>query len=321
MKRLLFTIVALAVAVVATAQTPIKPIPIGVHVSEDTTIVPDYARSLLYDRLNQIVTANGLGTDNNSPFFLTCSINLTDKDIIAGAPMRIVQNVDISFYVADVQTHRLYETCTLSARGVGENENRAFIAAFRNIKSSSPELKRLIATASTEIVAYYDSQIDNYIKQADALAKMGEFEKALYLLSMVPDACEGYGRVNDAAIAVYQKMIDGNSLKMLQKAKSVWAAGHDYAAAEEAGLYLAEVSPYSSCFAQAEALVAEIKEFVISERQYDRKQAEEEIAWLRKIAENEQDIERNRVNAWREVGVAYGNNQPKQTYDMWWWGK
>lgn len=113
-------------------------------------------------------------------------------------------------------------------------------------------------------------------------------------------------------------MIDAESLKMLQKAKTVWAAGHNYEAAEEAGMYLAEVSPYSSCYAEAEALAAEIKEFVISERAYDREQAEEEIDWLRKMEERRMDLEEKQIDAWRDVGIAYGENQQEMHYDMWW---
>lgn len=318
MKRFLMTVVALVTVLCATAQSNNRPIPIGVYVSEQATIVPEFAHSLLEDKLRQIVVSNGLGTDNHSSFFITCSVNLTDKDVVSGAPLRIVQNADVSFYIADINVQRIYETVTLSVRGVGENENKAFISAFKNIKPSNPELKQLVVKATKEIVAYYESQINNFIKEADMLAKMGEFEAALSILSAVPDVCEGYDRVHDAAMVVYQKYIDNESIKLLQKAKMVWAAGRNYEAAMEAGGYLAEVSPYSSCYAEAEALAVEIKDFVISERAYDREKEEEATAWWRKMAENEQKIEEKRVDAWRDVGVAYGQNQPEQEYDMWW---
>ena len=318
MKKFLVTIVALASVLCAMAQTNERPIPIGVYVSDSATAISPMAYSLLEDKLLQIVTANGLGADNHASFFLTCSVNLTDKEVISGAPTRIIQNADVSFYIADMQTCRVYESVTISARGVGENENKAFVSVFKNIKPSSQEMKTLIANASKEIVAYYESQINNYIKQAEALAKLGEFEQALYILSVVPDVCEGYNRINDAAVDIYQKMIDNESLVMLQKAKTIWAAGHSYEAAMEAGEYLAEVSPYSTCYDKAEALASEIKEFVIAERAYDRQQAEQEIAWSRMMAEKEHALKEKEIDAWKAVGVAYGQNQPTQSYEMWW---
>ncbi|MBQ8494095.1 MAG: hypothetical protein IJ464_07480 [Alistipes sp.] len=317
MKKIIMTFMAVATVMCAMAQTS-KPIPIGVYVSSDEAIVPAMAQATLTDKMRQVVTLNGLGADNHAQFFITCSVNLTDKEVITGAPTRIVQHADLTFYIADAGTQRVYETCAMSVRGVGENENKAFASAFKNVKPTSQEFKGFVERASKKIVDYYESQIDNFIKQAQSLAKMGEYESALYILSAVPDVCEGFDKVNDAAIEVYQKMIDGESLKNLQKAKTVWAAGHSYEAAEEAGGYLAEVSPYASCYAEAEALAEEIKEFVIEERAYDREQAEEQIDWWRTMAENEQYLEEKRVDAWREVGVAYGENQQEQHYGMWW---
>lgn len=317
MKKIIMTILALASAVSVMAQTS-KPIPIGVYVSGDNEIVPSMAQTTLNDKMRQIVTRNGMGADNHAQFFITCTVNLTDKEVASGAPMRIVQHADLSFYIADAATERIYETYSMSVRGVGENETKAFASAFKAVKPTAPEFTKFVAAGSKKIVAYYESQIDNLIKQSQALAKSGEYESALYVLSVVPDVCAGYDKVNDAAMDVYQKMIDAESIKLLQKAKAVWAAGRNYEAAQEAGAILAEVSPYSSCYDEAEVLIAEIKEFVIAERQYDREQAEQEIDWLRKIAERELDISEKQVDAWRDVGVAYGQNQQEQHYRVWW---
>lgn len=317
MKKLLSIFAAIATVASVAAQGH-KAIPIGVFVSNDSDVVPEMAQSTLNDKMRQIVTVNGLGADNRASFFITCSVNLTDKDVIGSAPTRIVQYADVTFYIADAQTERIYESYTMSLRGIGENETKAFVSALKSVKPSASEMKSFVERATREIVDYYESQIDNYIKQAQSFAKMGEFEQALHLLSSVPDACEGYDRVNDAAIEVYQLMIDNESLMLLQKAKMVWAAGRSYEAAEEAGWYLAEVSPYSSCFAEAERLAAEIKAFVIKERKYDREQAEEAIDWARKMAERKLDLDAYYIDAWRDVGVAYGENQQERTYDVWW---
>lgn len=311
------TIVALTSAVCVMAQTS-KPIPIGVYVSSDNEIVPSMAQTTLNDKMRQIVTRNGMGADNHAQFFITCTVNLTDKEVISGAPARIVQHADLSFYIADAATERIYETYSMSVRGVGENETKAFASAFKAVKPTAPEFSKFVAAGSKKIVSYYESQIDNLIKQSQTIAKNGEYESALYVLSAIPDVCCGYDKVNDAAMDVYQMMIDAESLKLLQQAKAVWAAGHNYEAAQEAGAILAEVSPYSSCYNEVEVLVNEIKEFVIAEHQYDREQAEEEIDWLRKIAERELDVSEKQINAWRDVGVAYGENQQEQHYRVWW---
>lgn len=318
MKKIIMTVVALVSMVYAVAQNNNKAIPIGIYVSEKATQLPDYAYSILTDKLRQIAVSNGMGADNHAPFFISCTVNLTKKDVIASAPVRYIQHADVSLYIADNQTERIYETYTISVKGVGDNEDRAFVNAFKNISPSHPAVKQFVVNGSKKIVEYYESQIDRFIAQAEGMAKMGEFESALYLLSTVPNVCDGYDKIADAAVRMYQTMIDYEGQKLLQKAKLVWATGHSYDAAIEAGEYLAEISPNANCYDKAEALATEIQKYVISERNYDKKQAENEVAWIRKMAENERKLTEKYLNAWRDVGVAYGQNQPDQVYHVWW---
>ena len=318
MKKIIMTVVALVSMVYAVAQNNNKAIPIGIYVSEKATQLPDYAYSILTDKLRQIAVSNGMGADNHAPFFISCTVNLTNKDVIASAPVRYIQHADVSLYIADNQTERIYETYTISVKGVGDNEDRAFVNAFKNISPSHPAVKQFVVNGSKKIVEYYESQIDRFIAQAEGMAKMGEFESALYLLSTVPNVCDGYDKIADAAVRMYQTMIDYEGQKLLQKAKLVWAAGHSYDDAIEAGEYLAEISPNANCYDKAETLATEIQKYVISERNYDKKQAENEVAWIRKMAENERKLTEKYLNAWRDVGVAYGQNQPDQVYHVWW---
>ena len=138
------------------------------------------------------------------------------------------------------------------------------------------------------------------------------YDNALFILSAVPDACPSFNKVNDAAVRVYQIMIDKESLEALQAAKATWASAHTYDSAREAAEYLALVSPYSTCVAEADKLGAEIKEFVVKEHEYDK-------ALQEKLIKMEHDLEKSRIKAWRDVGVAYGENQQQTVvYNRWW---
>lgn len=331
MKKILSTLLALACVTSLAAQTAPAPraVPIGVYVSDNPEVIPTIAQASLTNKMRQIVTSNGMGADNRASFFITCTVNVTDKEIMSGPPMCIVQNADVTFYIVDAQTDRIMETTTVQTRGVGETDNKAYISAFKAIQPKSSTMKAFVASANNKIIGYYESQIDNIIRQADALAKTGDFEAALYALSAVPDVCEGYDKVNAAAVEVYQKMIDEESIALFRKAKTVWAAGQDYASAAEAGEYLAEISPYSSCYGDAETLAAEIKEFVRSEHAYERAKEEDALARERKLEdealawERKMDTQRNKLRsqeiaAWKEVGVAYGQNQQPVTYNDKW---
>lgn len=304
-------------------------IPIGVFVSEDAEVIPPIAHAALINKMRQIVTANGLGANNQAQFFITGLVNVTDREIIGGAPTKIIQKIDVTFYIVDAATDKIFDTETVSTRGVGENENKAYISALKAIQPTNANLKNFVIRSGGKILSYYESQIDNIITKAESLAKVGDYEAALYELSIVPEACAGFDRIATEASTIYQMMIDTEAFSALQKAKTLWAAGHNFEAANEAGEYLATISPYSTYYKDAEALTAEISQFVRSEHAYARAQAEDELAWRRKQQQDRLDWQRKmsmeqnqrraeEIAAWRAVGEAYGKNQKPVTYNVSW---
>lgn len=79
------------------------------------------------------------GSETNPRFIITAAVNLGTKDIIAGPPQMIAQNLDITMFVGDALTNTIFSNTTLSLKGVGTNENKAFIEAFKTI---NPKTKK-----------------------------------------------------------------------------------------------------------------------------------------------------------------------------------
>lgn len=312
MKKIFLTALAVLAMVGAMAQGTKLAVPMGVYVPNDQNLVPEYAQSTLESKMRQIVTVNGMGASNAGTFFITCDVNILDKHVLGGSPIRISQKTETTFYIADAQTQRIYETATFTSEGIGQNENQAFVNSFNQIDVRSSQMRNFVAAANKKIIDYYESQIDNLISQAEAQAKLGMYDDALFILCAVPDACPSFKKVNDAALRIYQIMIDKESLEALQAAKAVWAAAHTYESAQEAAEYLALISPYSTCVDQADKLAAEIKAFVAKEHEYDK-------ALQEKLIKMEYDLEKENIKAWRDVGVAYGQNQQQTVvYNRWW---
>lgn len=323
MKKSIFLACSLLLAVCAqnrleAQNSTQKTISIGVFVSEQSEIVPQIAQAAFEDKLRQIVTVNGMGVNDQAQFFITGIINVTDKEIIGGAPTKVAQKADVTLYIVDAATDKIFETMTIATRGVGTNDNKAYISALKSIQPTSAPLKGFVANASGKIISYYEGQIDNIINKAESLSKLGQHGAALYELSTVPEVCKGYDKVVAKAQEVYQKMIDSESLAALQKAKMIWKTGHNYESASKAGEYLATVSPYSSCYADAEALADEISGFVQSERAYDKQQDQAQLDWERKMEMERNKRESESIAAWRAIGEAYGKNQQPQTYHVNW---
>lgn len=183
---------------------------------------------------------------------------------------------------------------------------------MKQLSVAQPSLKSFIQDANAKIINYYNEQGDNIIKQAQLLAKAKKYDEALFQLALIPNVCEvPYQKALIAADAIYQKYIDDLAQKNLAKARAIWNAGQNAEAAAEAGQYLAEILPDASCYAQAEALAKEIGARVSSDIDYARNLLATEL-------EREYKTEGARVKAWRDVGVAFGNNQQATTYSPNW---
>ncbi|MEG1759631.1 MAG: hypothetical protein RSB23_05405 [Alistipes sp.] len=317
MKKIVAIACCLATLVAATdlaaQNTTKKSVPLSIFVPEQAEYVPTIAQEAMANKLRQIVNINGMGaTDDVGQFVVTCTLSVTDKQIVSGAPMKIAQKMDATFYIGDNFGKKVFGTTTISVRGVGDNENKAYISALKQIMPAQPQLKTFIENTNTKIINYYNEQCDNIIKQARTLALAKQYEAAFFQLSLIPEACEeSYAKVLVVANDIFQKYIDDKAAACLAKAKSIWNAGQDREAAEAAGEYLAQILPDATCYAQAEALAKEIKSKIKDDLAFERAMYKTQLEWQHQ--ENTATIK-----AWRDVGVAYGNGQKQTTYNPVW---
>lgn len=91
----------------------------------------------------------------------------------------------------------------------------------------------------------------------------------------------------------------------------------------QAGLILAEINPSSRVYEKGGALLSSISERVreLDEREYNRLKELEDREWNLKVKEQHDAVELQKANiqAMRDIGVAYGNNQQPVTYNIKWW--
>lgn len=298
---------ALTVVSAATAAET-KSVPLTIAVPEQAEYVPQTARAALENKMRQIANLNGMSaTGDAGQFFLTCVVTVQDKQVVGGAPVKIAQQVDVTFYVADAVNEQVFGMATVSARGVGESETKSLLSALRQIAPAQPALKTLITDSSAKIIAYYEEQCDNIIQKARTLAGARAYPAAFFQLSLVPEQCACYPKILAEAERLMLDYREFEAQAMLAKARAVWSAGMDRDAAAEAAEYLAQIPHDAKCHAQALELMKEIKARVKDDIDFDRKQLE----WEQK---NKQDI----IKGWRDIGVAYGNNQKAVTYSPAW---
>ncbi len=317
MKKLFFCILSVLCYAVQAQNTAGKNddmarITLAAYVPQQIDKMPEAARSMLANKLSQIVTQSGMGgSAMNQRFIMTANINVMTKDITPTAPPMHAYTLDITLYIGDGIEGIKFASTSISVKGVGDNETKAYISALKNLKTNDPSFQTFIETGKTKIIEYYNSKCDFIIKESQTLASQNKFEEAIWKLTSVPEVCKAcYDKCMDAVGPIYKKQIDRDCKVKLAEASNLWAANQTVDAANQAGEILSGIEPTAACFGEVKSLSNKIASRV---KQIDSRE------WNYKLKEQAQVSET--IKAYRDVGVAYGNGQPKTvSYNIigWW---
>lgn len=274
-------------------------IPVGVICIEQEGVTGS-AMDLMRTVLINVAQKNGLSTTNaNNRFCITVKVVPITKDILPGPPTRIAQTLDFVFYIIDNYDQKVFSTATVSVKGVGQTEEKCMIDGFRRIKPSNPELARLANEGRTSIIDYYNRECNVLIREAQALAQKHLYDEAFFHLSAIPRECsECYDKALIAGNQLFQEYVDYLCDVNLAQAKVAWMAEQNTQGAFKAGDFLAYIYPEAQCYGEAMELYKEIKQKVLDDWHFEMKQYQDQI-----------DLESQRIDAWRQVGMAYGNHQ------------
>jgi len=114
---------------------------------------------------------------------------------------------------------------------------------------------------------------------------------------------------------ILQSIQDHRCEVSLGKAKGAWASRD----VETTGAYLSEIPTDSKCYLEAEKIGNEVRAWVKEKDGREWKMIEkvqqDELDMRKKVQQDETDIRKRAISAARDVGVAYGNNQPKVVYN------
>ncbi len=334
---------------------------LNTYIPEDANIKPA-ALKLFETRLNAITAANGLGgTGMFQRFVISGKVNELSKNIVVGPPDQIVLELEVSFIIADGIDGTVFATESLTFQAIGDNETKAYIDALKKIKPSDKKIQLFIENGKNKIIEYYNSKCDFILKQATTLANQKEYDNALYNLAEVPEVCKScYDKSMDLSVKIYQDKMENecqqnislaNSLiatdqwdeaakyisfytpdmncyseikfllakisehkcaVSLGKAKGAWASKD----IENTSMYLSEIASDSKCNEEAQKIATEVRAWV---KEKDGRE------WKLELKKQSDDVElkKRAISAARDIGVAYGKNQPKVVYNTrvirtWW---
>lgn len=317
------------------------------------------AQKIFINKLNQIVTKNGIGGNKSYPrFILTGNIDEIFKEVTSSAPPMYVLTLNINLYIGDAIEGRIFSSESFELKTVGRSYQKAYISAISKIKPKKEEIQNLMINGKNKIIEYYNSQCDFIIKEAIKEASTQNFNSAIYRLTEIPKVCKDcFNRSMDQAIVVFKQKLEFECEKSIANANSEIALKNWKKAASSlsnitpdlncylkastllnkiennscseslakakgafasrkyslAGEYLGQVSSESSCHESASDLYNELikktdeldkREFELVYEKYNRSQL---------LKENQGfELEKRRIDAIREIGASYGENQPRE---------
>jgi len=298
MKRAIVLSVCLCSLWMSCPMSAQNTLPMAVNLAEESSNMPPASYDYLTTRLKSAVVNGGMGsTDDFTQFYLTCSYNVIEKHIVPGAPAKHFQTIDMNFFVVDAFAGKVFTSTSIEVKGAGNSEEQANTASVKQFSPTNGTVVDFLKRSSLKIISYYETHLKEIINKADILAAANQYEEALFQLSLIPEACAGYSEVLKVANTIFKKYKDYEGERNLAKATAIWNAGQNSEAAYAAAVYLSQITPDVACYKRAEklnnAIRAGVKSDMPKERAHEEKMTE--------------------IRAWRDVGIAFGNNQ-RETY-------
>ena len=304
--RKLFSICAAALISATMFAAETQFLPISVYAADNSENFPEGAKAMIENKLTQLLTRNGIaGLDYMGQFVLTITTTPLDKDIIAGPPMKISEKMEMNLYIVDAYAKTIFSSTSFTVRGLGETENKCYLNAISRMPLQTPQIAQFIQEGKEKIIGYYDHEGEALIKKAQYLAKQKKYDEALFWVALIPQQSKHYDAALAAGQAIYQQYINNECNVNLAAARQAWAAHQNANGAEAAGEFLAKILPDAACYGDAMALYKEIKGKVLDDWKFEMKQYQDGV-----------DLEKQRIEAARAVGVAYGTHQPNKEVNI-----
>ena len=281
-------------------------LPISVYAADDSESFPQGAKAMMENKLTQLLTRNGIaGLDYLGQFILTVTTTPLDKDVIPGPPMKISEKMEMNLYIIDAYAKTIFSSTSMTVKGLGETENKCYLNAISRMPLQSPQIAQFVEDGKAKIIEYYDHEGEALIKKARFLASEKQFEEAIFWVSLIPQQSKHYDAALAAGKDIYQMYLDNECNINLAAARQAWAAEQNSYGAAAAGEYLAKILPDAKCYGEAMELYKEIKGKVLDDWKFEMKKYQDGV-----------DLEKQRIDAMRQIGVAYGNHQPNKEVNI-----
>lgn len=269
----------------------------------------DAVATQLASRLLRALTADGVSADDNyGQLYITGRFDDIYKETVPGPPASTAVHTTLTLLVADIFGNKVFDSESFELRGVGTSNQRAYINALGQISGRNDAFKGFIRRANAKVISYFDANYRQLLNKAAAAAKMHDYDQALYWAGLIPECSKGYPSAHKAMIAYWQGYQDLEGTKLLNQARAAFAVSPNAEGAAEAYALLNQIEPASSAYPDAMKFAEDVRKQTKVEYDFE----------VHKKYEDSLETERRRIDAARQIGVAYGQGQKSTTTNILW---
>lgn len=295
------------------AQDVESKIPMGLYIHTGSILNNNSgAYLLLQSKLQTFISKEGysnLGSQNN-PLVLAARINQIETRVVeTGLRNQIVNVFEFNFIIANTETKTVYSSISLVKSGMGQTTELSMKRAIGEINVISPEILSFISEGRLKINDYYNEFCQDLILQSLNHSKSMQFEDSFATLLSIPIGTKCYEEAQKELGKVYLEYVNYKCANEIIKAKA-HLAQNNY---EEGLSVLARIYGAKDC---QEDIIGVLKD---TESEIDE-QTKKTWTYLFEQQNNNYQLEQSRINASKEVMVAYyANRPPVYNYNVWLW--
>lgn len=284
--RILFILTLLILSDGINAQSINTMFTLGVVMPQPSNDFSQEQITKLETKIVQIINnSEGMTVDYTNDFVVYPVISIEESSVVDGGMQNItVTSIEVSLFVKQVSKNFIFSTVSKKIKGSGTNKPKSTSNAINQINVNDKLFVQFLLDAKTKILKYYNENCSSILNSANKLSKQQDYEQSISMLQSVPIACSScYIKAQENSLEVYKKYQTLLCTKNITKAKNAITL-HNY---DDAFQSLEIIDPSSTCYPEVKKLIAEISSKV------ERKEKQE------------LDLEKQRINAEREIAKAY----------------
>lgn len=238
------------------------------YVQNENADLPAGTADRLYRKITQLINQTGVAEIGYSTFFIAPKLDvLSVSEDNAGISKVYLADCELYLSINRVTMNEnsiggaTFNSITKKITGSAMNKNEAIVNALNNISPNDPDIIRFLNDSKKKIDAYFKTNCDDVIKQAERALKVDDYKQAISLFFSVPSSAPCYNHALQRSEGVYAKYVEDECNKKIMKLQGFAALAQTRSSYYDSAMNVIEdLSPASdACNDQARQIIAKLE--------------------------------------------------------------